>query len=582
MSDEARKAKDGNPVNRRSRKLTYGWDHPAARGQLAGAGLDSSNRHKAQIALVHNHFDQNTCNMHLRDHAEKIRESMGEGSEIMGWKFPIGGISDGITMGTEGMKASLLSREWIADAAEAHVYAHPYDGMIGIPGCDKNMPGLISAMARVNIPSIMVYGGTIESGCHEGSKTNIVTGFEGKGKMMQGEMSEKELRTLVEGEEDNSQETGICPGPGACGGMYTANTMASAIEAMGMSLPNSSSAPAVSKDKEKELKQASEAMENLLEENIRPRDIMTRKAFENAITVVNALGGSTNATLHLLAMARAAEVELDIDDFQKISDETPYIADMKPSGKYLMEDLHRVGGIQAVLKRLHENGYLHGECMTVTGKTLEENLEDAPELADNQDVINPISEPIKDTGHLEILYGNLAPTSAVAKITGKEGEYFEGEANVFNSEEEALEALATNDMQKGQVVIIRYQGPRGAPGMPEMLDFTSAVQGAGLGDDLAVLTDGRFSGGSHGFVIGHVTPEAQVGGPIGLVEDGDKISIDATSNEINLHVSDEKLEQRGEEWSPQEPEYDKGIFYKASQRISQADKGAVTDREPDF
>ena len=569
-------AEDDKPINRRSRVFLEGFEHPAARGQLAGAGLTREHYGKAQVAIVHNGFDQNTCNMHLDKFAEIVQAAINENPMLKGWKYPVGGISDGITMGLPGMRASLLSREWIADAVEGHVYSHPYDTMVAIPGCDKNMPGVVIAMARLNIPSVMIYGGTIEGGCFKAHKTDIVTGFEGKGQLIQGKIGRDELEEIIMGS-GREGETGICPGAGACGGMYTANTMSSAIEALGMSVPYSSSAPTLSKDKKNELLNISSVVENLLLKQILPRDIMTKKSFENAITVVMALGGSTNSVLHLIAMARAAHVDLTVDDFQRISDRTPYLADMKPSGRYLMEDLHKVGGTPAVLKLLHYHGLLHGDCMTVTGKTLEENLSTLPGLTTGQDVIRPYDNPISRTGHIKILYGNLAPTSAVAKITGKEGNYFEGPANVFDSEEEAFQALKDGKIMKGQVVVIGYEGPRGGPGMREMLDFTSAVIGAGYGNDIALITDGRFSGGTHGYCVCHVTPEAYVGGPIALIRNGDIIAINSTDRTINVHLDDKTLDARRQEWKAPEPKYTSGLFGKAIRDMSQANFGAVSD-----
>lgn len=561
-------ASDGQPINRRSIKFTSGFDHPAARAMLHGSGLKREDINKAQIAIAHMGFDQNNCNMHLSGFAQIVQDAMNKSKELKGWKFGVVGISDGITMGTSGMRASLPSREWIADAIEGHVYAHPYDGLITIPGCDKNMPGSIIAMSRLNIPSIMVYGGTIRGGCYKGEATNIVSPFEGKGKYIKGEMTKEELTEMIEG---------ACPAEGACGGMYTANTMASAIEALGMSLPNSSSMPADSLEKKNELKTVHNALLNLLKKNITPKDIMTKKSFENAITIVMALGGSTNAVLHLIAIGKAIGVNITVDDFQRISDKVPLLADMKPSGKYLMEDLFNAGGISAVLKYLLEKGLIHGDCLTVTGKTMEENLKDAPSLKENQKIIFPLEKPIKKNGHIQIMYGNLAPTSAVAKITGKEGTKFNGEAKVFDGELAAIDALKNGEIKKGQVIFIRYEGPKGAPGMPEMLDFTAAIMGAGLGKDVALITDGRFSGGSHGFVIGHVTPEAYVCGPIALVKDGDKIEIDAEKRTMNMLVDEKEIEKRKKEWSAPKPKYDKGLFYKVVRDIKQANEGAVTD-----
>ena len=568
-------AKDGKPINRRSRVFSDGFEHPAARAQLAGAGLKKDNSHKAQIAILHNHFRQNTCNMHLYEFANIVRESIDENPNLMGWEYGVAGVSDGITMGTPAMRASLLSREWIADSFEGYLQG-PLDAAVGIPGCDKNMPGVSMAMARVNIPSVVIYGGTIGGGCWNGKKTDIVSGFEGKGQLMRGEITQHELEEIIEGS-GRPGDRGACPGAGACGGMYTANTMASAIEALGMSLPYSSSAPTLSEDKANELRGIHTVVENLVMNQILPRDIMTKNAFENAITIVMALGGSTNAVLHLIAMARAADVGLTVDDFQRISDKTPYLADMKPSGRFLMEDLHAVGGTPAVLKLLYSHGLLHGDCITVTGHTLEENLATLPGLQEGQQVIMPYDKPISRNGHIKILYGNVAPTSAVAKITGKEGNYFEGPANVFDSEKEAIQALKDGKIKKGDVVVIRYEGPRGAPGMPEMLDFTSAAFGAGYGKDLALITDGRFSGGSHGFVIGHVTPEAYVGGPIGLLRNGDRIAVDATQRTINVNLDDRTLDARRQEWKAPELKYGKGVFYKAIRDMAQANFGAVSD-----
>jgi dihydroxy-acid dehydratase len=561
-------AEDGKPINRRSAVFTEGYEHPAARAMLFGSGLTNENANKAQIAIAHMGYEQNNCNMHLEGFARTLKEHTNKSDKLFSWIFGIVGISDGITMGTPGMRSSLPSREWIADAIEGHVYAHPYDALVAIPGCDKNMPGSVIAMARLNIPSIMVYGGTIRGGCHNDEALNIVSSFEAKGKFIKGLIDEDELVEVIE----NS-----CPGQGACGGMYTANTMSSAIEALGLSLPNSSSMPADSKEKQKELEEIPKYLEIILEKNIKPLDILTKKAFENAITLIMVLGGSTNAVLHMIAIGKAAGVDITVEDFKRISAKTPLLADMKPSGKYLMEDLFEVGGVQAVLKYLYKNNMIHGDCLTVTGKTIAENLEDAPDLAEGQDVIMPLEKPIKKDGHIKILFGNLAPTSAVAKITGKEGTRFSGPAKVYENEIDAINGLKKGEIVKGDVVIIRNEGPKGAPGMPEMLDFTSAVMGAGMGKDLALITDGRFSGGSHGFVIGHVTPESYVGGPIALVKNGDKITIDSEKLTIDMDVSEEDLEKRKSEWTAPEPKYKHGLFAKIIRDMRQANEGAVTD-----
>jgi dihydroxy-acid dehydratase len=535
---------------------------------LYGTGMTEEDMDKAQVGISSCWYEGNTCNMHLLDLAADVKKGVEEAG-LVGMRFNTIGVSDGISMGTDGMSYSLQSRDLIADSIETVMAAQWYDANISIPGCDKNMPGCLIAMARLNRPSLMVYGGTIKAGCYKDKdKLDIVSAFQSYGEYLAGTMDDELRKNVVKKS---------CPGAGACGGMYTANTMASAIEALGMTLPNGSSIPAVDPEKKAECIQAGHAIRRLLEQDVKPRDIMTRDAFENAMVLIVALGGSTNAVLHLLAMARAAEVELSIDDFQKVSDRVPFLADLKPSGKYVMEDLHAVGGTQAVMKYLLEEGFLNGDCMTVTGKTVAENAADSPGLSDGQDIIHPISNPIKETGHLQILRGNLSPDGAVAKITGKEGLAFQGPARVFDSEEEMLKALEDKVIQKGDVIVIRYEGPKGGPGMPEMLTPTSAVMGAGLGQDVALLTDGRFSGGSHGFIVGHVTPEAQEGGPIGLIQDGDVVTIDAESNTLDVDVSDEEMAKRRESWKMPPYKASRGTLYKYIKNVSSASLGCVTD-----
>ncbi|MEL6676724.1 MAG: dihydroxy-acid dehydratase, partial [Bacteroidota bacterium] len=499
-----------------SRRLTQDETQPAAKAMLYGIGLTDEDMDKGQVGIVSTGYEGNTCNMHLNDLAKEVKKGVEEAGSI-GLIFHTIGVSDGMSMGTEGMRFSLPSRDIIADSIETVVNAQWYDGVVPVVGCDKNMPGAMIALGRLNRPSLLVYGGTIAPGHYEDRTLNIVSAFEALGEKVAGDISPEMFKGIVQH---------ACPGAGACGGMYTANTMATAIEAMGMSLPFSASNPAVSRDKQTECQQVGQAIYHLLKEDIRPKDIMTMQAFENALTMIMVLGGSTNAVLHMLAMAKSVGLELTLDDFQRISDKTPYLADLKPSGKYLMEDLHTIGGIPAVMKLMLENGYLHGDCLTVTGKSLAENLAGAPALAAGQAIIHDFSEPLKPTGHLQILYGNLAEEGCVAKITGKEGEYFEGVARVFDGEFAANEAIVEGKVQAGDVVVIRYEGPQGGPGMPEMLKPTGAIMGAGLGDKVALITDGRFSGGTHGFVVGHITPEAEVGGMIGLLKDGDKIVID--------------------------------------------------------
>jgi dihydroxy-acid dehydratase len=505
--------------------------------------------------------------MHLLDLAAEVKKGV-QAVDLVGFRFNTIGVSDGISMGTEGMNYSLQSREIIADSIETVMSAQWYDACIAIPGCDKNMPGSLMAMGRLNRPSLMVYGGTIRPGYWDGKKLDIVSSFESYGQFLSGSIDETDLKNVLKH---------ACPGAGACGGMYTANTMASAIEALGMSLPYSSSIPATHPDKMRECHQAGAAIRQLLEREITPRQIMTRKAFENAIVLVMALGGSTNAVLHLIAMAKTVDVPLELDDFQLISDKVPFIADLKPSGLFVMEDLHEVGGTPAVLKLLLEAGLIHGDCLTVTGKTLAENLADLPGLEEGQKVIYPLSKPIKASGHLQILYGNLAPDGSVAKITGKEGLAFTGPAKVYDSEEETLAALERKEVKKGDVIVIRYEGPKGGPGMSEMLTITAAIMGAGLGKEVALITDGRFSGGTHGFVVGHVTPEAQEGGAIGLIQQGDVITIDADKNELSVALSDAELAQRQAHWKAPAYKVTRGTLYKYIKNVSPASQGCVTD-----
>ncbi len=559
-----------NELNKYSKTLTQDPTLPAAQAMLYGIGLTEADMLKAQVGIVSTGYDGNTCNMHLNQLAQQVKSAVW-GNDLVGLVFNTIGVSDGMSNGTEGMRYSLVSREIIADSIEAVCGAQYYDGLIAVVGCDKNMPGALIAMGRLNRPSIMVYGGTIAGGHYKGRTLNIISAFEALGERMAGKITPEDFKGIVQHS---------CPGAGACGGMYTANTMASAIEALGMSLPYSSSNPALSPEKAEECKAAAKAMKHLLAIDLKPRDIMTFKAFENAITVVMALGGSTNAVLHLIAMAKAAGVNLTQEDFQRISDKTPLIADLKPSGKYLMEELHRIGGVPIVMKYLLERGFLHGDCTTVTGKTISENLKDIPALGFNtQDVIVPLEKPIKATGHLQILYGNLATGGSVAKITGKEGEKFKGPARVFNGEFELVEGIANGRVKSGDVVVIRYVGPKGAPGMPEMLKPTSAIMGAGLGKEVALITDGRFSGGSHGFVIGHITPEAMEGGLIALVEDGDIIEIDVQKHAINLIVDDAVLEKRRAAWQMPPLRAKNGILLKYAKHVKTAADGCVTDEE---
>lgn len=556
-------------LNKYSKILTQDPTQPAAQAMYYAIGFKEEDFNKAQVGIVSMGWDGNPCNMHLNDLAVSVRNSVNATEGLLGLRFYTIGVSDGISMGTEGMRYSLVSRDVIADSIETNAGAQYYDGLIAIPGCDKNMPGAVMAMGRLNRPSIMLYGGTIAPGHYKGEDLNIVSAFEALGQKIAGNLSEGDFKGIVQHS---------CPGAGACGGMYTANTMASAIEALGMSLPNSSSNPALSEDKQKECAAVGEAIKILLQKDIKPKDIMTRKAFENAITVVMVLGGSTNAVLHLIAMAKSVDVALSQDDFQKISDSIPVLADFKPSGKYLMEDLHKHGGVPAVMKYLLKNGLLHGDCLTVTGKTVAENLAGVPDLDFKaQHIIYPLEQPLKKTGHLQILYGNLAEKGSVAKISGKEGERFEGTARVFDGEKDLIAGIQSGKVHAGDVVVIRYIGPKGAPGMPEMLKPTGAIIGAGLGKSVALITDGRFSGGTHGFVVGHITPEAFDGGLIALVEDNDIIEIDAVKNTINLKVDEKTIADRRKNWKQPALKATKGILFKYARTVKPADEGCVTD-----
>ncbi len=554
-------------INKYSRVVTQDDTQPAAQAMLHAVGLTDEDFNKPLVGIASTGYEGNPCNMHLNDLAKLVKKGTKE-ADIVGLIFNTIGVSDGISMGTPGMRFSLPSRDVIADSMETVVQAMAYDGMVTVVGCDKNMPGALMAMLRLNRPSILVYGGTIASGCHNDRKLDIVSAFEAWGEKVAGTMQETEYRAIIQK---------AIPGAGACGGMYTANTMASAIEALGMALPYNSSNPAISKDKEVESIAAGKAMRLLLEKDIKPSDIVTRKSMENAVRLVTILGGSTNAVLHFLAIARAADIEFTLADFQHISDTTPFLADLKPSGKYLMEDVHRVGGIPAVLKYLLVKGLLHGDCLTVTGKTLAENLIDVPDLSEGQDVIKTLENPIKATGHLRIMFGNLAEDGCVAKITGKEGLRFQGTARVFDSEYDANDGIRDGKVKKGDVIVIRYEGPKGGPGMPEMLKPTAAIMGVGLGKDVALITDGRFSGGTHGFVVGHITPEAQDGGTIALVENGDEIIIDAETNSISVNVSDDELKKRKANWKQPDLKFSKGVLYKYAKTVSSASKGCVTD-----
>ncbi len=554
-------------LNKYSKTITQDETQPAAQAMLHAIGLTDEDLKKPQVGIVSTGWDGNPCNMHLNGLSHQLKSLVTQ-QNLVALNFYTIGVSDGISMGTSGMRYSLVSREVIADSIETNAGAQFYDGIISIAGCDKNMPGVIMGMARLNRPSLMVYGGTIAPGKHKGENIDVVSAFEALGKKFAGTISDEDYKDVI---------NNACPGAGACGGMYTANTMASAIEALGMSLPYSASNPAVSEDKKNELKQAAAAIRNLLEKDIKPSDIMTFKAFENAIRIVIVLGGSTNAVMHLIAMAKTIGVKLTIADFVRIGNETPMLADFRPSGKYVMEDLHKIGGVPGVMKYLLKEGLLHGDCMTVTGKTIAENLAELPDLQEGQDLLHTVDNPIKATSHIRILYGNLACEGAVAKITGKEGERFEGTAKCYNSEQEAIDAMRNKKVVAGDVVVIRYIGPRGAPGMPEMLKPTSVLMGEGLGKEVALITDGRFSGGSHGFVVGHVTPEAQNGGNIALVKEGDKIVIDAVNNTIDVIISEEELNERRKGWQAPALKAKSGVLYKYAKTVSSASEGCVTD-----
>ena len=554
-------------LNKYSSRITEPKSQGASQAMLYGTGMSEEDMRKAQVGISSVWYEGNTCNMHLLDLAKKVKDGV-IAAGLVGMRFNTVGVSDGISMGTEGMSFSLQSRDLIADSIETVMSAQWYDANISIPGCDKNMPGCLIAMGRLNRPSLMIYGGTIKPGYYDNEKIDIISAFQSYGEFISGNIDDNKRSDIVKKS---------CPGAGACGGMYTANTMASAIEAMGMSLPYSSSTPAVDLAKQEECFNAGEAIKRLLEKDIKPRDIMTRDAFENAMVLVTILGGSTNAVLHLLAMARAVNVELTIDDFQSVSDRTPYVADLKPSGQHVMEDLHKIGGTPAVMKFLLENDLINGDCLTVTGKTIKENLSDLPGLTDGQKIIFPLDNPIKPSGHIRILKGNLAPGGSVAKITGKEGEIFTGPAKVYDSEEAMLSSLENNEIIKGDVIIIRYEGPKGGPGMPEMLTPTSAIIGAGLGNDVAMITDGRFSGGSHGFIIGHVVPEAQEGGPIAIIKNGDIVTINAKTNKIEFKLSDKEFANRQKNWKMPPYKANRGTLYKYIRNVKTASEGCVTD-----
>lgn len=554
-------------LNKHSHVITQDNSQPAAQAMLYAIGFSDEDFEKPLIGIASTGYEGNPCNMHLNKLALDVKSGI-ESIDYVGLIFNTIGVSDGISMGTPGMRYSLPSRDIIADSVETVVQAMSYDGLITVVGCDKNMPGALMGMIRLNRPSILLYGGTIDSGCHKNKKLDIVSAFEAWGSNVSGKIDNNEYRSIIKKS---------CPGSGACGGMYTANTMASAIEALGMSMPYSSSIPANDDQRKNISKEAGKAIKLIIEQDIKPLDIINKKSIENAVTTVVALGGSTNAVLHFLAIARAAKIDFTLDDFQRISDKTPFIADLKPSGKYLMEDLHEIGGIPIVLKYLLESGFLHGECLTVTGKSLKENLNNVDVLKFDQDVIRSIEKPIKPTGHIRILYGNLAEEGSVAKITGKEGLQFTGPAKVYDSEEDANNGIKNGQVERGDVVVIRYVGPKGGPGMPEMLKPTAGIMGAGLGKHVALITDGRFSGGTHGFVVGHITPEAQVGGTIALIKNGDEISIDASENNINLHISKQEIIDRKKSWIQPKIKASSGSLFKYANVVSSASKGCVTD-----
>jgi len=553
--------------NRYSKVITEKGSQPAAQAMLHAIGLTKEDFNKPFIGIASTGYEGNPCNMHLNDLSSQIKNEINK-EEAVPLIFNTIGISDGISMGTSGMKYSLPSRDIIADSIESVVSGMSYDSLITVVGCDKNMPGALMAMIRLDRPSILVYGGTISAGCYKGKKLDVVSAFEAWGERVAGKLSDNDYENII---------SNACPGAGACGGMYTANTMSSAIEAMGMSLPYNSSNPATSQNKLDEKNVIATSIVNLIKKDIKPSDIITKKSIENAVRLITVLGGSTNAVLHMLAICKTANIDFNIDDFQRISDETPFLANLKPSGKYLMEDLHNIGGIPAVMKFMMDNGMIHEECLTVTGKTIKENLKNVKSIDFEQDIIRPINNPIKNSGHIRILYGNLASEGSVAKITGKEGLIFKGKANVFNCENDANNAIKNKSISKGEVIVIRYEGPKGGPGMPEMLKPTSAIMGAGLGNDVALITDGRFSGGTHGFVVGHISPEAAEGGLLALVENGDEIEIDAEKNQINVMIDEKEIEVRRKLWIKPDLKFKSGILYKYAKLVSSASNGCITD-----
>ena len=553
--------------NRYSKVITEKGSQPAAQAMLHAIGLTKEDFNKPFIGIASTGYEGNPCNMHLNDLSSQIKNEINK-DEAVPLIFNTIGISDGISMGTSGMKYSLPSRDIIADSIESVVSGMSYDSLITVVGCDKNMPGALMAMIRLDRPSILVYGGTISAGCYKGKKLDVVSAFEAWGERVAGKLSDNDYDNII---------SNACPGAGACGGMYTANTMSSAIEAMGMSLPYNSSNPATSQNKLDEKNVIATSIVNLIKKDIKPSDIITKKSIENAVRLITVLGGSTNAVLHMLAICKTANIDFNIDDFQRISDETPFLANLKPSGKYLMEDLHNIGGIPAVMKFMMDNGMIHEECLTVTGKTIKENLKNIKPIDFEQDIIRPINNPIKTSGHIRILYGNLACEGSVAKITGKEGLIFKGKANVFNCENDANNAIKNKSIRKGEVIVIRYEGPKGGPGMPEMLKPTSAIMGAGLGNDIALITDGRFSGGTHGFVVGHISPEAAEGGLLALVRNGDEIEIDAEKNQINVMIDEKEIEIRRKLWIKPDLKFKSGILYKYAKLVSSASNGCITD-----
>ena len=554
-------------LNKYSKAVTQDPTQPAAKAMLHAIGLKSDDFSKPFVGIASTGYEGNPCNMHLNDLSLKIKRGITD-SDLIGLIFNTIGVSDGISMGTQGMRYSLPSRDIIADSIETVVQAMAYDAVVTVVGCDKNMPGALMSMLRLNRPSILVYGGTIAPGCHNGKKLDVVSAFEAWGEKVAGKINEEEFSNVIKN---------ACPGAGACGGMYTANTMSSAIEAMGMSIPYNSSNPATSYDKSDECSQIGSYIDNLIKNDIKPLDILKKESIINAVKLITVLGGSTNAVLHILAIAKSANIDFTINDFKEISDATPFLADLKPSGKFLMEDLHNVGGIPGVMKYMLDQGLLNGDCLTVTGKTISENLKDIKPLDLDQKIIQPISNPIKKSGHIRILYGNIASEGSVAKITGKEGLIFSGKAIVFNSEQEANDGIKEGKVHKGSVVVIRYVGPKGGPGMPEMLKPTSAIMGSGLGKDVALITDGRFSGGTHGFVVGHICPEAQDGGNIALIQNGDKITINAVDNTIDVEISEKELSHRKSNWVKPDLKFKSGILYKYCKSVSNASNGCVTD-----